>query len=335
MATSMAVKERLTVEAPRIGEFQACRRRFLLNTDWRVIKWRPKALFDACLRQAIFTLARAKDADLEMAVATATSRFLETAANPGLDIPYGSNPYVIAKDWTAMLSTILPSIVRRGLTALADTPEVKLSERVGWKPKSWLGGDGRLHRWITVDHWGQADLSRELHSWWTLGDVAATRTAMVIHVVEIGQTRNGRRQSPWARAWKHPAMPNLRLRFRRVDGSEFRGYAPFYLADQSRVDAVAWVDQMWQEKAAEPLMHDVQADVPGDVACDIVTRDILAEAAAMRDLLTDRGTSPFHVLPMSRGACDGFVPCPWQSVCYATQVADPSSLGLYQRRSAG
>lgn len=325
----------MAIDAARIGEYQTCRRRFLLNTDWRVLRWRPKALFDACLRQAIYTLARAQDADLSIATSTAVARFMETAAQPGLDVPYGSNPFVLAKDWTAMLSTILPSVVRRGLTPLADAPSVKLNGTVVWQPRAWQGTDSRLHRWVTVDHWGQADLVRELHSWWTLGDIAATRLPMTIHVIEIGQTRNGRRQSPWARAWKHPAMPALRLRFKRVDGSEFRGYVPFYLADQSRVDAEAWVDQMWQERAADPLMHDVAVDVPDAATCDIVTRDILAEAAAMRDLLTDRQSTPFYVLPMTRTACDGFVPCSWQSVCYAPQVTDPSTLGLYQRRRTG
>lgn len=323
--------QRFVVDAGRISDWQTCRRRYLLNADWRVLRWRPKSLFDACLRRGVLALSQGGEVD--KTVADASSAFLESAANPGLDIPYGSNPFVIAKDWTAMLSTILPSLLRRGLPTLAAAAAVPLNGSVEWHTRAARGTDGMLHRWLTVDRWEPSDLSRELHSWWTLGDVAATRLPMVLHVIEIGQQRNGRRQSAWARAWKHPSMPSLRLRFRRTDGSEFRGYLPFYLSDQARVSAEAWVEQMWQERAAEPLMHDAIAEVPDAATCDIILRDILAETIAMRAALTDRVSSPFSVWPMSRGACDGGrVPCPWQAVCYASQVTDPSSLGLYQRR---
>jgi len=157
------------------------------------------------------------------------------------------------------------------------------------------------------------------------------RTPMVVHVVEIGSQRDGRRASPWARAWRNPDLPNTQHHFRTKNGHRIKGWKAVYLADMAHPDLDAWVEQMWREGAAQPLLRAVDVRVPSEAACVDAERQVLLEALRMRELLLERPS--YATLPMVRGACDGgVVPCPWQYVCYHEAVVDPATLGLYERR---
>ena len=173
---------------------------------------------------------------------------------------------------------------------------------------------------------------REMHSWSVIGDIVMARAPLVLHVIEIGRQLKGRRASAWARGWKHPGLPNLKMRFRRTDGSSFQGWKPVYAADSSDMDYDEWVDKMWEEGAAQSLVHHVTAEAPIDSIADRAMREILQEGNAMRELITERDSSPWSVLPMSRNACDAYYPCPFQLCCYNPTVVDPQVLGMYQLR---
>ena len=322
----------ITIDAAQLTEYQSCRRRFVLSHDYRPIKWRPKSLFDACLRAGIQMLSTGADA---ASIATdATSRFMQTAANPGMDMV--GNPYIVAKDYCAMLQTVLRSVERARVPKLSDVPAARFNSQVAWKFLSHADDTGTLHRWVTVDHWGDDDIARELHGWYVFGDMVMAQQPMTLHVIEIGQIRTGRgiarRASLWARAWRHPTMPSLRIRFRRNDGEGFQGWQPYYLADHSDADPAEWVDGMWKEGAAQLLMHEVSVRLPGpDIIAD-TQRQIMWEATGMRETARDRGSSTWMALPMSRAACDGMVPCPFQTACYQSEPVDIETLGLYQPR---
>jgi hypothetical protein len=204
---------------------------------------------------------------------------------------------------------------------------VVLEHEVTWESLAHVDDHSTLHRWITVDHWGEADLVRELHSWRTIGEMAATGLPMTIHVIEIGQNRNGRRSVAWARAYKHPTMANLGMHFKGKDPKAFKGWRHLYLAD-SKMDPDAWAEQLWKEGAAQELLHDIRVKVPSEKQCAAIKREIVMEAQAM-----ERVKEPWSELPMSRNACDVYVPCPFQQVCY-TDVVNIGELGIYQRREA-
>jgi hypothetical protein len=161
------------------------------------------------------------------------------------------------------------------------------------------------------------------------------RVPMMLHVVEIGRERKGRRASPWARAWTHPTAPKglLPYRFRNKDGSKPNHWNPVYLADDLNLDIDEWVEELWTEGQAQDLMRHVDVRVPSDSICSDTFSQIVAEAAAMRELLADHDRTTFRRLPMSRGSCDGIVPCPWQDACYSeSTLIQLDSLGIYTRR---
>jgi hypothetical protein len=327
------MKQSIVLDSRAIGDFQACKRKFLLDHDYRKLRKKPKELFDACLRQAIFRLSQ-KGGDGAVLGAEASSWFMSAAANPGLDI-LGGNPYEIAKDYCAMLETILRSLARMTLMQVRDLRPVQMTPSISWAFLSHADDSGTLHRWITLDSWTPADMTREAHSWATIGDMVIARAPLVLHVIEIGRQLRGRRASAWARGWKHPGLPNLKMRFRRTDGSSFQGWKPVYAADSPSVDYDEWVEKMWQEGASQSLVHHIPLESPTGTIADRATKEILGEGIAMRNLLTERDSSPWSALPMSRNACDTYFPCPFQLACYNPTVVDPQTLGMYQLRNSG
>lgn len=317
------------VDARSLIDYQMCRRKHVLSHDWRPIRWQPKSLFDHCLRKAIYVLS--SGCDSATVIDSAQADFMETAANPGLDV-YGVNPYLLARDYCAMLETILKSLARQILLVLREIPPAALAPSTHWRFNSWADESGVLHRWITVSSWDEDDLSREMHSWYTTGDLAASGQSMQLHVIKIGQVRDGRRASLWTRAWKHPSIPNLKMHFVRKDGKSFRGWEPVHLADHREIDTDRWVDQMHVEGAVGQLMFTHTIRELSEKVCQDTQAQVLSEVEGMRRAVEDRETAPYHTLPMSRAACDFPTTCPYQFACYAENPVDPGTLGIYDRR---
>src|ERR1700690_1303906 len=220
----------LTITASDLRQWQTCRRRWLLERHWRVLRWRPASLFRSCLREGVFLLSNA--ADPPTVVSNVRTRFLSQAANPGLDVMTG-DPWTVAQDWAGMLATVLTAISRLTLLTLSRPRPVSLEVRpshapsllaiqdrdegMSWLPLAWADDSGTLHRWLTCDAWAADALAREAHSWHVIGDMVMSDAPMMLHVVDIGQQRAGRRHSPWARCYKHPVIAGMH-RFQRPDG---------------------------------------------------------------------------------------------------------------------
>lgn len=320
-----------TLDAPSLTHWQDCRRRYLLGAEWQAVRWRPKTLLDACLRRGVYELSNG--ADVEAVVVNAQTYLMEAAADPGLDVQ-GYPPYPLAKDLTSALETILRSVARLVLLTLHDVAPVRLNSQMEWRPLAWADDSGELHRYITVDRLTEDRIAAACHGWSVIGDIAATGCPMTLHIVEIGQQRRGRYTSAWTRAFRHPAMPSLGLRFNKKDGTALTRWQSVYLADMPAQDPKEWVDRMWAEGAAQKAMHHFGVEVPGAQVIQRTLSDIMYEGVRMREAQEDAGAVPWSSLPMSRKACDAIGnPCVFQSVCYAPDIVPVDSLGLYTRRS--
>lgn len=304
-----------------IADHQSCVRRTPLSARWRVLRWRPKSLFDACLRRAIVSLSHADDPIKVAALAVET--FMQAAANPGLDL-IGQNPYELARDWCVMLEILIRILSKTVLLSLTDVPDQDLCGN-SWRVMAHADDSGTLHRWITASRWDEDDLSRELHGWHSFGDIVMTGQPMRLHVIQIGQMRRGRQVGPWARGFKHPTMPWTKLRFRRPGGEAFNGWKGVQLSEL-KPDYDAWATQMWDEGMSSLISH-LDIKVPSEAACACARGQLLAVASQIQTV----EHSDWNLLPMSRSACDGIVPCPWQDACYGNGQIE--SLGLYQRRA--
>src|ERR1700690_1210034 len=159
----------MVITASDLRAFQTCRRRWLLEREWRVLRWRPSSLFRSCLREGVFALSNA--GDRATVVANARTRFLSQAARPGLDVMTG-DPWTVCQDWAGMLGTVLTAISRLTLLTLSQSPNQSLPlAELSYKPLAWPDESGTLHRWTTCDHWDDETLAREGHGWHVLGDM--------------------------------------------------------------------------------------------------------------------------------------------------------------------
>jgi hypothetical protein len=319
------------LNASQLTTFQRCPRRYLIERSWRVIRWRPRSLFAHCIRAAILQLSQGTP--IEDAISLARARFMSQAADPGLDVPRGRDTYILASDFCAMLGTTLLAISRSTLPVLGPASPHKLTNQISWLPSSFADESGALHRWVITDSWDADAISRELHSWHTIGDMTIADSSLTLHVIVIGQSRDGRLQSPWCRAYAHPMIAGkIRFQARQADGRPRRlsgeHWRPVWLSDL-QIGPVEWLQKMDADRVTEGLLIEGAVKQPSAAASAEVLRQIISESEAMRSLsLAD----PLSV-PMSRPACDGIVRCPWQEACYSeSPTMDLSGLGLYQLR---
>jgi hypothetical protein len=317
------------VDAAMLVEFQTCRRRFLLSRKWRSLRWKAKLLFDSCLRQGILDLGNGNS--VSETVSGATTRYMNTGANPGLDVS-GQDPYKIALDMCAMLETILTTLGRRPLLHLKPLPSKMISDGLEWVFLAHVDDRGELHRVVTVDRFDDDRLSQEMHSWYVFGEICMARKPMHLHFIEIGQMRDGRRHSPWARAWQHEYIAN-RIKFQRKGNKALQGDAwkPIFLADSNSHTSSSWVDAMESEGVAETLIHDIDVTVPALDHIKTFVRDVKTEATQMQQWM--QAVHNPQMVPMTRSACDVPFACAFQPVCYSPTIdVDVASLGMYKPR---
>jgi hypothetical protein len=317
----------MILSARSLSSLQSCPRRFLLESKYDILKWRPKALLDASLRKGILDISQGKP--VAEVAGNAVADFLQAAANPGLDLPRGTDPYKVAVDHCAMMETVLRSAAHWRLPRLAECPPLRVNaSETEWQLSSFQAPDESLHRFVTMDRWDEAAMARERHGWAAAGDTAATGRGMTVHAVEIGQRRAGRQSSPWCRAWRHPAMPNLKLRFANKDGSKPKGWEAIYLADHRDLDRDAWVRQMEGEGIMPGLVHEMAIPRPTEKDRAATLWGIMQEARRAGVLLSEHWAE----LPLHRASCDGMVPCPFIPACHEG-VTDLGNTGLYVLRS--
>jgi hypothetical protein len=324
------------LDATSLSHYQACKRRHVLESQFRTRRWRPRLLFEHWLRRGVHALSNGADA--KATYSHTKAGLLAACASPGLDLPSAASAYVQAKDWAAALDTVLRAASRLTLLALRDQPPATIAPGVRWRFSSPTDESGTLHRWIAVSSWDEDELARQAHGWWSFGDMVVARHNLMLHIVEVGSlSRKGRRDSCWTRAYRHPTMHNLRLMFRRSDGTEaFGGRVPVYLADLPNQDADDWVAQLYQCGLAQEKMRHITLACPGDQVCEDSVEQILQEARNISALDSQAHESSYSQIPMSHSACDGLVPCPLQAICYHPRPMTEEEIlatGLYDPRN--
>lgn len=311
----------ITLSASKLSTLQRCPRRYRIESEHVYEKWQPKALFDALLRRGIFDLS--SGADAKSATVKACTQFFNTAKSPGIDV-LGHDPYKVASDYTAMLQTVLEAVSRLELFVVQRRPNAKISDGVDWQFSGWQDQSGTLHRWITVDKWDQDRAISEAHSWQVAGDVAVGGCPMTLHIIEIGQMRNGRRESPWSRTYKHPVIAN-RYQFKKKSGRELGGeWTKLYFADSPDSDAKVWVDLMVRDGVIEELIKHCDIKQPSKENSNRTLVDIRQMAQKAQEI----SGSDLATIPMYRTACDGIVTCVHQLACYTDNFSFTGS-GLY------
>jgi hypothetical protein len=241
-----------------------------------------------------------------------------------------------------MLGTILTSVSRLTLLTLTMPGTIPLAD-TAYSLQSWSDDSGTLHRWICCDSFDDEVLAREAHSWSVIGDMVTADAPMMLHAIDIGQQRQGRRHSPWARCYRHPIIagqcrfqrPDGRGGWRKLSGDKWR---PLWYSDQPKPDAEAWCDLMDADGVTPSLLHHISISQPSRTQSARIRAEIEQVASGMRTAFAEHPLpgDPMSV-PMARASCDPVGgPCAWQQGCFAEDysAAGIAASGLYAIRPA-
>lgn len=295
----------MTLSAPELSSFQRCPRILKISAEKVHPRWRPRELFEAHLRRGILELA--KGADLQKITTDLQASFLEFCARPGLAVE--ANPFVLARDFTAMLGNVLEAISRHPLVSVESGPKIILSADLEWQCKAFADADGVLHRWTSCERLDADTLAREFHSWNVWGDMCAAQVPMKLHVVEIGRRSGNHQSTPWCRIYKHPEVIG-RFAFQRKDGSPLEGaWKPAWFQDSDKNQHQTWVDLM--ERDGVRLIRHLDVKGPNADQVREFVRQVSIEAGRIRSV----EGKPWQELPMYRPACDLPI-CQWQDHCF-------------------
>lgn len=311
----------MILSADLLSTLQRCPRRYMIEQEYSTVRWPPKSMLEVALRRAIAQISTG--ADVMITSQGACTWLLEKAAREGLDTLH--DPYTLARDYCAILHTVLEALSRLSLLAVKAGPVVQLGETEHcWKINAFQDESGLLHRWAFVTRWDEDTKWRELHSWQCFGDCAAGQVGMMLHVVEIGQQHNGHQHTDWARSYKHPAIHN-HYKFRKVDGGKLEAsWIPVWYQSSDKNDPKTWVDLMQQDGVN--LIHHINIAEPAKEH----VQDFYAEIDQEAERISVLGA--WNTVPRSRPACDFPTPCQWQAACYSRpQVIDIASIGGYTR----
>lgn len=229
--------------------------------------------------------------------------FYTFAAERGLDSDcrdlYGEAQHL------AGLADIVTWVVRGSGPAWKRPHAIGVGEGVTWESGAFLEPKGaHLKRLILVDRWSKERQMAEEHSWRTMGEMTAYELPMTEIVIVIGQSRDGRRHSPWTKAWTHPVNGSLRMRKR--DGRGFTGdWKPVWR--EMGYNREAWLDCMTEDA----VLADVLFEVPVEIS-----ENKTAIAKLMRRRLKEiEGRE--GVPPPQPSVCDWPVPCQFRKACWS------------------
>lgn len=311
-----------------LSSWQRGRRRFAIEGQYQYRRWYAPNLFSSVMRPAVFALSNG--VSVGEVTSAAVNRFLSCVKHPGLDVQQGTNTYTLAMDFAATIRTVLEFLSRNTLLTLTPHPVVDMGGDLTWSLLSHKDESGMLHRWVFTDYINDDAIMKELHSWQVMGDMVAARAPMLLHLVSIGQTRNSRRVSPWARAYKSPTILGL-LRFQKKSGDALNeNWKPVWFGDNPSNSASAWVDQMMDDNATIPLVQHISVREPAETHAANCAWDIQYEHQQMLMSGVDSSTFDPMSLPMCRVQCDTPYICPHQQVCYSTKLTLATS-GLYDK----
>lgn len=301
-----------------IRSWQGCKRRYKIESQYRLLYRRPSELLGSVLRKSILNLS--SGLQLQQVITMAVNGFMAFAKQPGLQVDRGINTYTLTMDFVAIIRTVLEYISRTPVIKLKVPADYDLGYGISWKFSAFEDESGMLHRFRFVDSVNEDALMKEYHSWEVLGDMVLGDVPMTIHMFAIGKREKGvegkpssHQGSPWCRAYKSPGLKGL-YRFQKVSGKQLKeSWKAHYYADDIDTNPVEWVDWMLRDDVVGKLVKSVEVRQMGDGHIDRLKRDLKFE---LEDIARYAGYA-WDDMPMSKSMCDVPYTCPHQEVCYS------------------
>jgi hypothetical protein len=187
---------------------------------------------------------------------------------------------------------------------------VQLGDGPVWTSGAYIDPSGlKLRRIVLVSAWNNDRHYSECRSWFSLGEICAFGLPMQMAVVVLGQRRDGKRHSPWAKGLRHPANKKLRFRKKHDVASGFKDtWRPVWREDFDDIGTNDWLQAMLDDGVLEDVCFPVTIDIPEKAA-----RQRIVEMAARKlERLAAMKTVPDPQLT----GCDWPKPCIFRRPCH-------------------
>src|ERR1700690_1581466 len=250
--------------------------------------------------------------------ALAGATVMQLAADRGLDTTlHEIYPSVVHH---SALADILVTTLRK----MGDSPWGVRAPVDNWKSSASLWPDGsHLRRVILLRHWTEEREGSTRNCWGCLGECAVYGLPMKLAVLVIGQQRNGKRSSPFTKAFRHPS--NRTLRFRKKERNRSQTFSDRW-TQVLREDCADITTEQW---LAAMLKDDVLADVAFHLEIpvpeNLLRMRILDMSRRKLDALYAMKKKPEANL----SGCDWPVSCAFKRCCWGAKETEPSEKNGY------
>lgn len=307
----------MILSAPLLDTWDRCPRRYQFEREWESCSISPLGLLYAAVEGSLTA---------SEPIEGARSVILERTSR--LDVDSGDLSPLSAIRHITSTAEVIALALRQRFGCATHLEPVPMGKHQ-WQSRLFEM-KGELHRVILASYMDDDTLRSYAHSWGTVGELAALERPLSLTLVIIGNQRNGRRHSHWARAYQHPIQKSsLRFASRKRDDGFTQAWKTVW-REQTDITAETWLDRMASDDVLGELIVSRRVKYNGADARMVQARQELVEIAPAMAQTVD----PMS-LPMRRSSCDevGRSACEYQAVCYSPTSVTPEDLpGLYRQR---
>jgi hypothetical protein len=210
----------------------------------------------------------------------------------------------------ACIADIVTTAVRRPDEAPWGKPEnCKVGDSL-WRSGVYMDPAGtHLRRVVLVSSWSDDRHYSECRSWESLGNVCVYGLPMQQAVIVLGQNRNGKRHSPWAKGLRHPANRKLRFRKKTSVKEGFKSsWIEVWREDYDEISTHDWLQSMLEDGVLQDVCFNVDLPVPEKNA-----RQRILDLAARK---LERLNGLTEVPDLQLTGCDWPRPCLFRGPCH-------------------
>ncbi len=292
--------------------YEHCDRKGVWSRDWKEGRLRSNEMLIEAIRAGVIEKER------EDFGVVAGERVMELAEDPGLENPANHQIYdsVIHH---ATLADILVSAIRRPQGDSWVLPPAATLGGAPWASGAYFDPSGKsLRRVALVSAWNDERHYSEMRSWYSLGEVAAYEMPLTVIVLVLGQLRDGKRHTPFAKGFLHPVNRLLRFRKKGRSSSEVFSdrWKPAWREEHDEIETRQWLQSMLADDILRDVCFTVELPVPGKAQL----MRIREMAAKKLDRLDKLGKLP----EASMSVCDR-PPCSFRGCCWSEEPYLPSS----------
>ena len=286
-----------------LSAYERCNRAGVWSRDWRKWKMFDTEMLQRSIRAGL--LSDRKDFNIASGEETMT-----LSAEPGLETKeYGVFDQCVH---LAALSDIITAAVRKPSERPWLIPEdVRLGDGPTWSSAAYLDPSGtHLRRIAIVSNWGDDRHFGECRGWFSMGEMVAYNLPMQLVVAVIGQSRSGKRHSPFTKGLLHPVNKRLRFKKKADKDTPFKAsWLPVWREDHDEISTESWLQSMLTDLVLEDHLFKVDIPLPTKEAQRKI-RDLAAkklEEIETADILPDQQMS----------TCDHPYPCLFRNNCHS------------------